>query len=228
MEPTGDPVDLFAHVARALAEQDTLEGTLQAIVDLAVRTVPGAEHAAISMISGRREVATVAATHDVCRRVDQVQYETGEGPCLDAIWQQEAVGIADLGATDRWPHFASRAAVLGIGSMLALRLFVEDETAGAVNLYATAPHAFPDEAVHLGQVFAAHAALAHDHAREAAGLHSAIASREVIGQAQGILMAQHQVTPDEAFGMLRRTSQRRNVKLRELARAVVETGQLPV
>lgn len=226
MDETIDPIKVFADVARALAAPADLEKTLEHISRIAVETVPGAEYAAVSLVRARREVETVGATDPLCHAIDHVQYETGQGPCLDAIWSEPTVLVDDLTDTDRWPAFAARAAALGIRSMLSFRMFLEQDTMGALNLYAAQPASFTDHAAHLGEVFAAHAAVAWDHAREAEGLQAAIATREVIGQAQGILMAQRQLTSGAAFRLLRTTSQARNVKLREVAAGVVRTGAL--
>lgn len=226
MEERPNPIDVFAEVARSLAGEDTLEATLQRIVEQAVQTVRGAEFASMSLIRARKEVTTVTATDDVCRRVDEVQYETGQGPCLDAIWDEETVLVNDLSATDRWPEFSARAATIGVCSILAFRLFLHEDRMGALNLYASEPGSFTDECRHLGAAFAAHAAVAWDHAREAEGLRAANDTRALIGQAQGVLMAQRKITPDAAFALLRGASQRRNVKLRDLAQEVVDTGAL--
>lgn len=226
MDERRDPMDVLAEVARSLSGADTLDATLERIVAEAVRTVRGAEFASVSLIRARRTVETVTASAEVCRRVDEVQYETGEGPCLDAIWDEEMVLVDDLSATDRWPTFAERAADLGICSMLAFRLFVHDDRMGALNLYASSTNSFTEECRHLGAVFAAHAAVAWDHAREVEGLKAANDSRTLIGQAQGILMAERKITPEAAFGLLQEASQRRNTKLRALAQDVVDTGTL--
>lgn len=226
MAESQDQIDVFAEVARSLAQQGSLEAILQCIVEMASRTVPGTAFGGVSLVSARAKVETVAATDARCRHVDQVQYETGEGPCLDAIWEQETVRIDDLAGTDRWPQFSERAVAIGVRSVLAFRLFVQEDSMGALNLYARERKAFSDESVHLGHVFAAHASLAWDHARETDGLQAAIATRGLIGQAQGILMAQHKVTADAAFSLLRVASQQRNVKLRSVAQEVVDTGAL--
>lgn len=221
-----DPIDIFAEVARSLAKQESLDAIFQCIVDMALPTVPGAAFAGVAVVKAQKTVETVAATDETCRRVDRVQYETGEGPCLDAIWEQETVKINDLDATDRWPRFSRHAVELGIRSVLAFRLFLEEDRMGALNLYARNPESFTDESVHLGQVFAAHAAVAWEHAKEADGLQAAMATRALIGQAQGILMAQRKITADAAFALLRTESQRRNIKLRVIAQQVVDTGSL--
>ena len=219
--------DSFAEIARSLAGQDGLDATLQRIVELATQIVPGTQHAAISLIRAHRQVQTVAPTGALARRVDQIQYDAGEGPCLDAIWAHEVVRIDDLSSTGRWPGFASRAAQAGVLSMLAFRLFVEGDTAGALNLYSGERHAFDERSVHLGHVLAAHAGLAYDHAHELAGLREANESRTVIGQAQGILMAQHRIDADQAFALLTRLSQNRNRKLRDVAGDVIAQVTAP-
>jgi GAF domain-containing protein len=221
-----DPIDVFAQLARSLAVPDSLDGVLQCIVEMARPTVPGAEFAGISLVTAHKELQTVAATDDICTQVDRMQYETGEGPCLDATWEQDTVKVDDLKETDRWPTFSYRAASLGIRSVLAFRLFVREDGLGALNLYARAQRSFSDESVHLGEVFATHAAVAWDHAKETNGLQNAIGTRELIGQAQGILMAQHKITAEAAFSLLRTASQQRNVKLRDIAREVADTGAL--
>lgn len=227
MPGTQDVADTFAEVARSLAEQEGLHPTLQRIVELAVESVPSADHAAVSLVRARRRVETVASTGDLPQQVDAVQYETAQGPCLDAIWDQDVVRVDDTSDTERWPDFAARACELGVLSMLSFRLFVEGDTAGAINLYSSERKAFDDDDERVGHVFAAHAALAWDHEKEVDGLRTAVATRTLIGQATGVVMATRKVGAEEAFALLRTSSQHRNVKLRDVAQEVVDTGALP-
>lgn len=111
--------------------------------------------------------------------------------------------------------------------MLAFQLYVDGDNLGALNLYARSAGAFDDESEHVGQLFAAHAALAYEGARKQAGLARSVASRQVIGQAQGILMERHKVTADQAFAMLVRVSQYSNTKLRDIAEQLIRSGVLP-
>lgn len=220
-------VDVFARVARSLAAMDDVQSTLQQIVDVAAEVVPGAAHAAVSLIVKRRKVETPASTSEIVEKIDAAQYDTGEGPCLDAIFEQEVVLIDDFDNDERWPAFRTTPLSLGIHTMLSFRLFVEQDTAGALNLYAATPGSFHDESVRVGHVLAAHAAIALEHAQEVEGLERAVRARETIGQAQGILMERHRITRERAFSMLRDASMARNVKLRQVAETVVETGVLP-
>lgn len=218
--------ETFAGVARELLAARTVDETLQKISGLAVSTVQGCEHAGVSLVRGR-EITTPAASDDVPPRVDAIQYEADQGPCLDAIRDHEVFRSDDLSAEERWPAFAGRAAdETGVKSMLSFRLFADEEdTMGALNMYSKRPGAFDGEAEAIGAVLAAHAAVALHGAQAEEHLGDAVASRDVIGQAKGILMARQGVSADEAFDVLRRGSQRLNVKLRSLAERVVEQAE---
>ena len=223
----GGSADAFADIARTLLAEDDVQHTLQKICDLAVETIEGCDHAGISFLKGKN-VSTPAASDDVPRAVDAIQYETGEGPCLDAIRKHEVFATGDLAAEDRWPNFSHRAHdETGVTSMLCFRLFVAADTLGALNLYSKGVDAFDEEASAVGMVFAAHAAIALSSALHDEQMDEALRSRDVIGQAKGILMAREGLTADQAFDSLRRASQRLNVKLRELAAEVAYTGEPP-
>jgi GAF domain-containing protein len=227
-DTTGD--DLAARlnaVARALHRQDSAQDTLDEIVRAAVGTIPGAWHAGIMTIVGKRDIRTVATTDDVPREVDQVQYDTGQGPCLTALYQQKIVAAPDLAEETRWPLFAERALALDVASMLSFRLYVEGDDLGALNLYSPDTRAFDEESEHVGLLFAGHAAVALATAQEREHMADAVQTRDLIGQAKGILMERHRLTADQAFAVLVRASQQANVKLRVLAEQLTRTGQLP-
>jgi transcriptional regulator with GAF, ATPase, and Fis domain len=223
-----DPLtEAFANVARTLAAEGSVEATLQRLVHLAVSTITGCDHAAVTVVSGKT-FETAAATDDVPHQVDAIQYETGEGPGLDAIRQHDLFSTDDLAEERRWPNFARRAAAAtGVRSMISYRLFIEESTMGALNLYSRQRGAFDAEDKAEGSIFAAHAAVALAAAYQKEHLQEALASRDVIGQAKGILMAQQNVDADQAFDILRRASQRLNMKLRDLARQVTEGSATP-
>lgn len=222
---TGGPsAETFAEVARSLLAQEDVQHTLQRIVELAVETIDGCDFAGITFIKGK-ELSTPAASGDVPRQVDAIQYEVGEGPCLDAIREHEIFRTGDLAQERRWPRFSSRAQKeTGVTSMLCFRLFVEGDTLGALNLYSKARDAFDEQASAVGSVFAAHAAVALSTALHDEQMEEALRSRDVIGQAKGILMAREGVGPEEAFDMLRRASQRVNIKLRDVARQIADSA----
>jgi len=220
--------EIFAQMARALLATNDLQTTLQKIVDLAVENIDGCDHAGISFLHAGT-FSTPAASDGVPITVDLIQYETGEGPCLDAIrGHDETFRSGDLGSEQRWPNFSHRARrETGVTSMMGFRLFVGTETLGSLNLYSKRPDAFDDAASAAGSVFAAHAAVALSTALHDEQMDEAVASRDVIGQAKGILMAKEGVSAEAAFDMLRRASQRLNVKLRTLAEEVARTGSAP-
>jgi transcriptional regulator with GAF, ATPase, and Fis domain len=228
----GPPMDrenlavVLSELARSLHEETSVADTLRGIVFAAVDTVPGAQDAALSVIEGRRGVQTQAGTSDLVYKADQVQYDTGQGPCLSSLYEQRTVRLPDMATETRWPLFTVQAGGLGVGSMLAIQLYVEQDNLGALNLYSREKHAFTDESEQVGLVFATHAALAMADARHQERLYLAMEVRDVIGQAKGILMERHKVTGDQAFTLLVRASQNTNKKLVEIARYLVDTGEL--
>ena len=218
----------FAAVARALAERpDDVQSALDKIVYLAVETLDACEFAGISLVE-KGKITSPAASNDVPKKIDEIQSEVGEGPCIDAIKEHEIFQTGELKLENRWPKFSERAhRETGICSILSLRLFIEEDTMGALNLYSTAPNAFDDSDVALGTVFAVHASVAISAARRQEGLEQKAESRDLIGRAKGILMARSGVSDERAFAMLRAASQRMNVKLRDIAWEVVEQRPPP-
>ena len=217
----------FSELARALQQPDDPDRTLRAIVQAAVRLIPGTDEASISAVLGRKRVRSEAPSGELARAVDALQDELGQGPCLDAVYEQETVRVADMATETRWPHFAERALQAGAAGMLSFQLYVEGDNLGALNLYSRHTGTFDDESEHVGLLFASHAAIAYDAVRQQAGLARTVATRQLIGQAQGILMERHKITADQAFGLLVRVSQHRNRKLREIADDLVRSGELP-
>jgi GAF domain-containing protein len=227
----GDPVwnvlaERFGELSRDLQGKENVEATLSAIVRAATGTVPGAEHASISAVVRRREVYTRAATGDLPRAVDQVQYDTGQGPCLDSLYEQQTVRLPDLSTEARWPDFTARAKEVGLRSMLAIQLYVTGEDLGALNLHSTVPDAFTDESEQVGLVFASHAAVALAGSQQLAGLQVALGTRDLIGQAKGILMERYKISGQEAFRLLVLASQDTNIRLTDVAGHLARTGQL--
>ncbi len=214
--------EALAEVARTLREERDVEATLDRISELAVKTVDSCEAAGISTVRGTR-VESHATTNDLPRVIDQLQSETQEGPCVDAIREHDVFITGSVSNERRWPHFSQRAhETTGVESILSVRLFASEDTMGALNLYSLQRDGFDDYDVAVASVFAAHAAVALANARREEQLESKASSRDVIGMAKGMIMARQNVSEDEAFDMLRRASQRMNLKLRELAARVVD------
>lgn len=217
---------VLGDLARRLQGESGEQGTLDAIVHAAVQTIPGAGYAGVSEIRGRHRIRTTAATSEVVREVDQLQYDADEGPCLSSLYDEVTVRAPDLVGDPRWPRFGAKVAGLGMGSMLSFQLYVTRGNLGALNLYADRTGAFTDESEQVGLLFAAHAAVAMSDAREISQLTHALGVRDVIGQAKGILMERHRLTGEEAFALLVASSQQTNVKLLDVARRLVEAGEL--
>jgi GAF domain-containing protein len=211
-------------LARDLEEHDDPDAMLAAIVAAAVVMIPGAEEGSITVVLGRRRVTSEAPTGELPRRVDALQEEVQQGPCLDAAYRQQTVRVADLTTEQRWPLFAARAAETGAASMLSLQLYVEGDNLGALNLYARAPNAFSDDSEQIGLLVAAHAAIAYAGTRKAAHLAHALINRDLIGQAKGMLMERYKITGDRAFLLLTQISQHTNRKLHRVAVELVESG----
>ncbi|MDU0294508.1 GAF and ANTAR domain-containing protein [Saccharothrix longispora] len=217
----------LGRIARALQDQDNAQDTLDEVVRAAVRAIPGARHAGIMMVVDEGAVRTVARTSDLVDLVEQVQCEVGQGPGLDSLHRHLTVTVADLRAETRWPAFATGAGGLGVLSVLSFQLFVSAEDLGALTLYSPEPGAFDQESVHVGQLFATHAAVALAAARREEQLTEAMRTRDLIGQAKGILMERHKLSANQAFAVLVRSSQYGNTKLHDVADHLVRTGHLP-
>lgn len=216
----------LSDIARNLHREATLHDTLMGIVRAAVDNVPGVQSAGITVVEARRKVSTQAWTDEVVRNCDRAQYETGQGPCLDSVYEQQTVRLSDMHAEQRWPEFTRQAAEYGIGSMLSLQLYVNGDNLGALNLYSSSPDAFNDESEHIGLLLASHAAVAMASARREEQLVHAIDTRDLIGQAKGILMERYNISSSQAFSLLIQASQTTNVKLRDIADHLTATGEL--
>jgi len=220
----------FSETARILFSAGSVKGTLAEVVRLAVATIEGCDFAGIFLIENDA-VTTPVHTNPVVGEIDGLQRHCGEGPCLDAIAHQVSFYADDLGE-ERWGRFGSEAMARGMRSLLALPL--SGSGAGALSLYASYPRAFGVVDRARGLLLASLAGLAlssaqshEDEERLADNLHAALRTRELIGQAQGILIERERITPDQAFEILRRASQHLNRKLREVAQDLIESGERP-
>ncbi|MCX4238234.1 GAF and ANTAR domain-containing protein [Streptomyces sp. NPDC020707] len=217
-----------AEMARDLLAQDSAQNTLDRVVDHAKVLIDGCDEAGILTVR-QGEVNALAATSDVVRRSDRIQQDLREGPCFDAVTdRQQIYAIEDLREPNaKWPRFAPELRKLGMGSMMGFLLFTEDDNLGALNVYSHKPDAFDEAARRAGWILASHAAVAFSAARTHQQLSHAMETRHEIGEAMGILMERYGLTEDTAFKVLKKTSQDRNVKLREIARQICQTGEKP-
>jgi len=226
---TPELASAFSELSELLLSRETPESTLRLIASLVVRVIPGCDGAGVSVIAGRR-LLTVAQTDETAERVDQIQRETGQGPCVVASTEEHgpaSVVVDDMQAEPRWPDYATRVSALGVGSMIAFPLRT-DSLLGSLNLYAIKPHAFTKEDGVVGAVFAAHAATAlanaHTHAADTLDIQNlriALDTRSVISQAVGMVMEREHISGDEAFQRLTIVSQHLNRKLRDVANDIL-------
>lgn len=198
----------------------------QALVDASVRLVEGCDRASL-LVRTRDRFVTAASTDDIARRIDQIELEIGEGPCVDAIVDEAYQHDPDLtDARTPWPRFTERiVAETPVRSAIGYRLFLDGDKVGALNLFSDTPGGLTSKSADVGAVIASFAsvALMAIRAREqAATLRQGLQSNREIGKAVGLLMAAHHISGQEAFELLRNTSQELNMKLAHVASQVIE------
>jgi GAF domain-containing protein len=201
------------------------------IVEFAAKAVPHTIAAGLTLVRGTERPKTLAATTELARQVDELEYDTGEGPCLDAIDDDDITAVADLERDPRWPKFSALVIEkTPIRSMFGVRVFLGGTDRGALNFYAPEAGAFTDFDLGIGAVLSTMASLALQNAvaqRKTLNLEIALESSRQIGSAIGILMASRLMTADRAFDELRNVSQHTHRKIRDVATEVMETGALP-
>jgi GAF domain-containing protein len=227
MEVTGRSAESLEILARALHVKNAeLEPTLEAIASTAVTMLSPARYAGLTILS-RGELIPRATTGEPPLLLDRLQQRLGDGPCISAAKHQSVSRIEDTLQDLRWPEFNAEAARLKVRSMLCVPLWIDERGLGALSLYADQAAAFSDLHERVTILLATFAALALAEAQRTNQMHEALGNRDVIGQAKGILMERHGIAADAAFGVLSRVSQAENMKLAEIARRFVETGELP-
>ena len=218
----------LAQLAGVMLSEPDLPAALRRVTTLAVSIVRDCDGASLTMRSDGVPTAA-AASDDWAYGLDELQYREQEGPCLDCLREGSVMRVRDLPRDSRFPTYGERAAALGARAVLSLPLAADGRTVGALNLYSRKPDVFDGPALAMGELLAAHAALAvqaatayYSHRDLADQLREAISSRAVIEQAKGVLMAQRRCDANAAFDLLVAASQRSNRKLREVAQALVD------
>lgn len=231
LEARSDDVALAMHeLAHLLVSEESVPTTLQRVADLAARVIDDCDAAGVTLLAEDGSYRTAAYTADRTLAVDEGQYKRGKGPCLTAIAEKQVVRFDVEDADERWPDFVRDAWANDVRSFLAAPLLLNGAAIGALNLYSAKPSGFTalDDvliALFTGQasVALANARVYSDAVRLTEQLREAIASRSIIEQAKGVLMARHGIDDLAAFNRLRRDSQHRNVKLRVVAQEVVDS-----
>lgn len=229
--------DASAHALVALSQfvvsKTSMAETLLRVSQITTDAIPAADMAGISLLGEDGRPTTGVFTDPEAPEIDAAQYASGCGPCLDSWRLRKIVRLDDIEGTDAYPEFAAAALARGVRSTLSLPLMAGEEAAGALNLYSRTPRGFTAEDEGAGTLLASAAAIVLVNASaywQAAQLSEqlthAMQSRAVIEQAKGILMARSpHLSPDEAFDLLRKASQRENVKLRDIAQRIVDRRQ---
>ncbi|MEU4602909.1 GAF and ANTAR domain-containing protein [Kribbella sp. NPDC023972] len=213
--------ELMTTVADSLRVPVDVDQTRALITASVVDTIPGVTHASISVTSKDGTIETFAPTDIVAATADQLQYELGEGPCIDAVLTEPVVQVDDLTNDPRWPVYGPKAGALGLCSQLSFQFRADPQVRGALDLYADEPDVFDVEARHIGGMFADWAAVLLGWGRQESQLSEALESRASIGTAIGILMERYGLDQQRAFAFLARISQTGNIKLRDVATNLV-------
>ncbi|MTV26098.1 GAF and ANTAR domain-containing protein [Nitriliruptoraceae bacterium ZYF776] len=227
--PANGYLATLEELASLLVEDASLHELLDQVLALTARAITASTAVSVTVVDDDGGYATVASSSAEAERLDAVQYELAEGPCIDALESGTPNRLDDLTEPGRWPRFRARAVEHGFGSVLAEPLRAGDAVVGALNVFAREADALGEDDVLLARRIAAPAAATLANARAfrrvarlADQLQEALASRASIEQAKGILVAQARCTPEEAFERLRRISQDHNVPVREVARRLLD------
>jgi len=222
--PGNDLARRMAELAREVATPSSVDDVLAGVTATAMEIIPGVDAAAVLLITAGGRFETHGGTSDLPRKLDRLQQEFGEGPCVQAAVDELIVRADDFTDELRWPRYSQAAVDIGIRSGLSFKLYTTSDTAGALNLFAFEPNVFDSQDEAIGSVLAAHAAAAILASRRGEQLESALTSRDLIGQAKGIIMERYKVDAVRAFDMLRELSQTSNTKLVDIAQRVVDTA----
>jgi GAF domain-containing protein len=223
---------LMRDLSRVVLVDRTLDDVLTELTSIAARGIPGAEATSITLVRDDNAF-TAAYSAEMALAADELQYQEGYGPCIDAGRGGVILRVDDMRTETRWPHYVPQVAAQGVRSSLSIPLPFQGSSIGALNNYSTEPAAFAspeslEAALDVAEVVAVAVANATAHAElgeQTRHMRRAMDSRAVIEQAKGVLMAQRHVDADQAFEILREASQRYNRKLRDIALGIVESTQ---
>lgn len=196
------------------------------LAEHAASELPGVDYANVTVTTGPSMIEPPSATHPSAALLDDIQRRLGEGPCLSSAWHNKTVHVEDLENDTRWPSFRAEAlSSTPVRSIMGFHLCVTGRSMGSLNVFAERPRAFDEQTRRLGSLFAVHSALVWDAARREAQFQEALASRDTIGQAKGMIMERYRLDAAQAFAMLRTLSHETNTALADVAARIVEAAQ---
>jgi GAF domain-containing protein len=216
----------IAELALRLHEEPSVVETVELVVEYALKAVD-CQYAGVMLVHGDKTIETAAATHPLVEELDQFHASCGEGPGLGALSDALTVRVADTRFDLRWEKWARCLDERGVRSVISARMTTGTDDMGTLNLFHSEPDAFDTDDEAVAAILARHAAVALAAARRAENLWLAIDARKLVGQAQGILMERFDLTADQAFAVLLRYSQDKNIKLRAVAELLVSQRSLP-
>lgn len=226
-----DYAEVLRHAMTELTERFAhptgLDDTLQGVTTSCIHLIDGVECADVLLISGADLFRSVAATSPLAVDIDDLQQRFREGPCVDAAVGHSMVVCNDLREDQRWPQFTEGALAVGVLSMMSFQLFTHNSRMGALNLFGFKPDVFTAEVEAVGAMLATHAAIALIADDVRLQFQSALASKDVIGQAKGMIMERFNVDAVRAFELLTKLSQSSNTRLAEIAEEIVSRGPDP-
>jgi hypothetical protein len=234
MTTVNDPAEVeathlrIAEIVQELYGRDDVDSdtVIAELAEHAAVEISGAQYAGVTVTRNGRHIDTPAATHKWPILLDEIQQRHRQGPCLSAAWEEKTIHVRDLETDERFPLYARDVlAETPIRSVMSFQMWIAGETMGALNVYAETPNVFDEKTRAVGLVFAAHSSVAWNAARRDEQFKKALASRDVIGQAKGMLMERYGVNAIQAFDLLRKLSQDSNTPLIQIATDLVEKQQ---
>lgn len=218
----------IAEIVQELYGRDDVDSdtVIAELAEHAALQIPGAQYAGVTITRNGKHIDTPAATHKWPILLDEIQQRHRQGPCLSAAWDEKTVHVRDLKTDERFPLYARDVlAETPIRSVMSFQMWIAGETMGALNVFAETANVFDDTTKAIGLVFAAHSSVAWNAARRDEQFKKALSSRDLIGQAKGMLMERYGVDALQAFDLLRKLSQDSNTPLIQIAADLVEKQQ---
>ncbi|CAM3294156.1 ANTAR domain-containing protein [Williamsia muralis] len=221
-------VATLATLAQGVSTARSIDDSLRVVTAAVTDLLGGADSADILVISGRKkqQFRSYAATSSTPRHLDDLQEPTGQGPCIDAATGSTVVRVNDLSQDTRWPAFSDRAICAGVTSMLSFKLYTTPGMRAALNIFGKAADAFDDHDEEVGLMLATNAAVALQLVNSKEQFESALASRDIIGQAKGMIMERFRVDAVQAFDLLRKLSQDSNTPVDQISAQLVKQGPI--
>jgi transcriptional regulator with GAF, ATPase, and Fis domain len=218
----------MTELTKQFAQPTEIDVTLRGVTASAVDLIDGVESADVLLVVGAELFRSIAATSQLAIEIDDLQKRFREGPCLDAAIGNPMVMSNDLREDSRWPRFAGAAVAAGVHSLMSFQLYTHNARMGALNLFGLKPDVFTIQNEAVGAMLATHAAVALIADDERLQFRSALASRDIIGQAKGIIMERFDVDAVRAFELLKKLSQNTNTRLALVAEELVSRGPEPI